>query len=32
MGTPREDEVLDPYKAVVGVKDWSEIAHKGPIR
>ncbi len=32
MGTPREDEVFEPYKAVVGVKEWSEVRHAGPIR
>ena len=32
MGTPREDEVFEPYKSVVGVKDWSEVIHTAPIR
>lgn len=32
MGTPDEDRVLDPYKAVIGIRDWDEILHKGPIR
>jgi hypothetical protein len=32
MGTPDEDRVLSPYKSVVGVRDWSEVVHKGAIR
>ncbi len=32
MGTPDEARVLDPYKAVVGVKEWSEVVHKEGIR
>ncbi len=32
MGTPREDEVFDPYKAVVGVRDWGEVAYGGEIK
>jgi hypothetical protein len=32
MGTPREDEVFEPYKAVVGVKDWDEVVYHGPIQ
>lgn len=32
MGTPQEDEVFAQYKAVIGIKDWDEIIHRGPIR
>jgi hypothetical protein len=32
MGTPREASVFEPYKAVVGVKDWSDVRHGGAIR
>jgi hypothetical protein len=28
MGTPQEETVLAPYKAVVGVRDWSEVRHR----
>lgn len=31
LGTDRETEVTAPYKAVVGVKDWSEVRHATPI-
>lgn len=27
MGTAREDEVLAPYKAIVGVREWAEVQH-----
>jgi len=32
MGTPQEDAVFEPYKAVIGVRDWGEVAYRGPIR
>ncbi len=32
MGTADEARILDPYKAVVGVKEWSEVLHKEGIR
>lgn len=31
MGTPREDEVFEPYKAVIGIKDWSEVIYRANI-
>jgi hypothetical protein len=26
-GTDREDEVFEPYKAIIGITNWSEILH-----
>jgi hypothetical protein len=31
LGTDKEAEVLAPYKSVVGVQDWAEVRHRGPI-
>jgi hypothetical protein len=30
-GTAREAEVFEPYKAVVGVKDWAEVRHPADV-
>lgn len=29
--TPNENEVFDPYKEMIGIKDWSEVQFKGEI-
>jgi hypothetical protein len=31
-GTPREAEVFEPYKGVVGVTDWAETRYRGEIK
>ncbi|MES2461199.1 MAG: DUF5722 domain-containing protein [Armatimonadota bacterium] len=31
MGTAREDEVLAPYKAVIGVGSWAEVLHSARV-
>ncbi len=32
LGTPGEARALAPYLPVVGVRDWSEVRYRGPIR
>ncbi len=32
MGTPREDEVFEQYKSVIGIDDWDEVVHNGPVK
>jgi hypothetical protein len=31
-GTAREAEVFEPYKAVVGVKEWDEVRFRGEVK
>lgn len=31
-GTAREADVFEPYKAVIGVKDWAEVRYRGEIK
>tara|TARA_R110002049_G_scaffold309265_1_gene519422 strand:+ start:6952 stop:9060 length:2109 start_codon:yes stop_codon:yes gene_type:complete len=31
FGTEQEDEVYEPYKAIIGIKDWDEIRYTLPI-
>lgn len=31
-GTPKEESVMQKYKATVGIKEWSEVEHRGFIR
>ena len=30
-GTNQEDIVFEPYKSVIGIQNWSEVPHSGPI-
>lgn len=32
LGTAEEDSIAKPYLPVIGIKDWSEVIHKEPIR
>ncbi|QTN31834.1 hypothetical protein HZ994_05655 [Akkermansiaceae bacterium] len=32
LGTPREDEVAQPYLKTIGIASWDEVIHKGGIR
>jgi hypothetical protein len=32
LGTPREDELADPYLKTIGIGSWDELFHKEPIR